>query len=128
MKKWFISAFGASLAAVLVLACLGTASCEKYILPHLESNVDTIWAPAGGGLYDVTISSNVRWMFDPGTIESWVNVDIQDGSSDYAEAEYPLKVKVKANDTGADRECVMTFTSATLSRNIVVEQKGGSDN
>ena len=125
MKKWFISACGAVAATALTLSCLCTSSCEKYIIPRLECDNDTIRATAVGGIYEVTISSNVRWMFDDSSIGNWINIDVKDGSSDYADAEYPLKVTVKANDTGAARECAMTYASATLSRLLVVEQEAG---
>ena len=127
MRKWLKQVFGGAAAVFAAAVCLSTASCEKYILPRLECDIDTIWAPVEGGLYEVTISSNVKWMFDIMTIGKWITIDVQEGSSDYADAEYPLKVQVKANDTGAERECVMNYTSTTLSRYLVVEQEGPAD-
>ena len=124
MKKWLISLLVASAALAVMLSA---ASCEKYILPRLESNIDTIQAPVAGGVFDITITSNVRWIMDDLKIDDWINVDVKYGESDYEEVEFPIKVTVQPNETGSKRTCVMTYASATLSRNLVVEQEGSSD-
>lgn len=120
MKKWLI---GLCFSA-LVAACLFSTSCEKYALPHLECNIDTIQAPVAGGTYDICISSNVKWAFSSETVPDWVYIDVKDGNGGYVDTDYPAKVKVYQNKEAADRECVMVFTSATLRRKLVVEQKG----
>jgi len=101
-----------------------TVSCEKYMLPRLECDTDTIWAPIEGGLYNVTLTSNVRWAFDGTTIEKWIYIDVTNGQSDYEDVDYKLQVKVSANDTESDRECVMEYSSTTLAHKLVVEQAG----
>ncbi|MBP5504493.1 MAG: BACON domain-containing protein [Bacteroidales bacterium] len=123
MGKRLISAFGAVAAVAVVVACICLSSCEKYILPRLECDVDTIWAPVSGGLYDVTLSTNVKWMFDSNTIPEWVTIDVKNGESDYQDAIYPLKVEVGPNTAGEAREAVMVYSSATISKKLVVEQK-----
>ena len=58
MKKWTI---GLCFCALLA-AAFCTASCEKYALPKLEIDNDTIQAPIAGGTFDVKLTSNVRWI------------------------------------------------------------------
>ena len=124
MKKWFISACEAVAAAAVLVASLSTASCEKYILPHLDCTLDTIWAPLEGGTYKISISSNVSWKFDLPSIPAWASVDVTFGQSDYEEAVYPIKVEIQPNDGESDRNGVMKYSSQTLSRTLVISQKG----
>ena len=120
MKKWIPGIF----LSVAVAACLLAASCEKYILPRLECDTDTIWAPVEGGLFDVVISSNVDWAFDAESIYSWIWMDVSYGENNYEDIDYPIHIKISASEQASDRECVMKFTSTTLSRKLVIEQKG----
>ena len=120
MKNWIPGIF----LSVALAACLTAASCEKYILPRLECDTDTIWAPAEGGLFDVTISSNVSWAFDAETIFTWIWIDVSYAENDYVDTDYPIQIKISASEQTSDRECVMKFTSTTLSRILVIEQKG----
>ena len=120
MKKWIPGI----LLSVVLAACLLASSCEKYILPHLECDTDTIWAPVEGGLYDAVITSNVDWAFDAETIYSWIWIDVSYGENDYEESEYPIQIRISKSEETSDRECVMVFTSTTLSRKLVIEQKG----
>ena len=109
---------------LLAAAAFLPVSCEKFIIPRLDCDTDTIFAPVDGGLYDVHITANVRWAFDETGIQDWVDVDVTSGESDYETVEHPLQVRVKANDTGAERTCAMTYSCTTLSRTLVVQQKG----
>jgi hypothetical protein len=120
MKKWIPGIF----LSIAVAACLMAASCEKYILPRLECDTDTIWAPVEGGLFNVTISSNVSWAFDAETIFSWIWIDVSYAENEYVDTDYPIQIKVSASEQSSDRECVMKFTSTTLARQLVVYQKG----
>ena len=120
MRKWITGICFVALVAV----CACVTSCEKYALPKLVCDTDTIRAPQAGGQYPVTITSNVKWAFSPETIPAWIYIDVQFGQSDYVETDYPITIKVKENVDGAGRTVVMQFTSATLSRKLVVEQKG----
>ena len=120
MKNWII---GLGLTAALVAALCAT-SCEKYALPKLEIDTDTIWAPISGGVYQVTLTSNVRWMFDAGAIPSWVYMDPTDGRSDYVDTSYKIQVSVDENKAEAAREAVIQCTTLTLSRILVIEQEG----
>ena len=86
--------------------------------------MDTIWAPVDGGLFDAVISCNVKWSFASGTIPGWIYVDVTNADPSYADTDYPIKVKVSENNDSADRECVLEFSSLTLNRKLVVEQKG----
>ena len=124
MKKWFLSACEAVVAAAVLVVSLSTASCEKYILPRLDCSVDTIWVPIEGGTFDITMTSNVEWSFEYSTVPKWVSFDVMYGQSDYVEVTYPIKVEVQPNDDGSDRLTEIIFSSQTLSRTLVVDQKG----
>lgn len=120
MKNWII---GLGFAAALVAALCAT-SCEKYALPKLELDNDTICAPISGGVYEVTLTSNVRWMFDAGAIPSWVYMTPTDGRSDYVDASYKIQVSIDENKTEEARVAVIQCTTLTLSRKLVIEQEG----
>lgn len=124
MRKWIISVCKAVAVAFVAAACFGTISCEKYILPRLDCSVDTIWAPIEGGTFDITMTSNVEWSFEYSTVPKWVSFDLMYGQSDYVEVTYPIKVEVQPNDDGSDRLTEIIFSSQTLSRTLVVDQKG----
>ena len=126
MRKWLTKVRAASVAVLLATVLLSAASCEKYILPRLDCDKDTIWAAVGGGLYDVTLTSNVKWMIDDGRMADWVTIDNLGGESDYKEVTYLLKVNVAENATGAERKCDISYSSATLSRKLVVVQEGSA--
>lgn len=120
MKKW-ITGFCviASLAALMF-----APSCEKYILPKLECSPDTIRTSPQGGVYEVVLSSNVTWMITAAAIPKWVSIDVTRGSSDYVEVDYRLNVTVQANEGEAPRTAQIKYSSATLSRKLVIEQEG----
>lgn len=124
MRKWIISVCKAVAVAFVAAACFGTISCEKYILPRLDCSVDTLWVPIEGGTYNITITSNVEWSFEYSTVPKWTSFDVMYGQSDYVEVTYPIKVEVQPNDDGSDRLTEIIFSSQTLSRTLVVDQKG----
>lgn len=115
-------------ALIAILFCAAVAlcgvSCEKYALPRLDLSNDTILAPLEGGEFGVTLTSNVRWMFDDGSIQDWIYLDLKYGTSEYVDVDYPLSLRIRANDSGAERKCDMTVTTSTLSRKLVVIQAG----
>ncbi len=119
MKKWTI---GLCFCALLA-AAFCTASCEKYALPKLEIDNDTIQAPIAGGTFDVKLTSNVRWMMDGSAIPEWIYIDVKDGRSNYVDTVYNIKVKVRENEEAA-RQAVILITTMTLSHKLVVEQEG----
>lgn len=120
MKKWQVQMVFVCLAVV----ALCSVSCEKYALPRLECNIDTIWSPVEGGMYDVVVSSNVTWSFNSESIQDWIYIDTKFGEPQYTDTDYPVKVRVSQNEDASDRECVMEITSMTLNRKLVVKQKG----
>lgn len=124
MKKRLTSVCAAFAGIALAAGVLCTASCERYILPRLDSDTDTIWAPLSGGVFDVVFTSNVKWMIDVGSIADWITIAPRGGESDYEEMTYLLKVDVAANSAGEARKCNITYTSLTLARTLVVEQEG----
>ena len=124
MKKCFLSACEVIAASVVLMAALSAVSCEKYILPRLDCSLDTIWAPVEGGVYNITITSNVNWVFELPSIPAWTSVDVTSGNSDFKETVYPIKVVVQSNVGGPDRSGVMKYSSQTLSRTLVISQKG----
>ena len=120
MRKWITGICFVALVAV----CACVTSCEKYALPKLVCDTDTIRAPQTGGEYQAIITSNVKWAFTTDKIPEWIYVDVKFGQSDYVETDYPINIKVKENEDGSDRTAVMEYTSATLVRQLVIEQKG----
>ena len=126
MKKWFLSACEAVAVAAIFVAGFASSSCEKFILPHVDCSIDTLWAPVEGGIYDITISSNVSWTIDLSSVPDWASVDVTYGTGDYEEAVYPIKVEVQPNDGGSDRSGAIKYSSQTLSRALVISQSGSA--
>ena len=124
MRKWITGI----IFAMLVAVCACVTSCEKYALPKLTCDTDTLRVPQAGGEFQVTVTSNVKWSFTFSKIPEWVYIDVQFGQSDYVETDYPLNIKVKKNEEAEDRTAVLEFSSATLNRKLVIEQQGtGTD-
>ena len=124
MRKWLISVCKAVAVAFVAAACFAAVSCERYILPRLDCSVDTLWVPIEGGSYDITITSNVEWSFEYSTVPKWTSFDVMYGQSDYVEVTYPITVVVQPNEGDSDRLSEIIFSSQTLSRTLVVDQKG----
>ena len=120
MKKWIP---GLAFAVVLA-ACMMAASCEKYALPKLECDTDTICAPVQGGLYNVVLTTNVRWMIDGNSIPKWVYIDVKDGNGNYTDTDYNLSVKVSESEEPEKRTAVINYSTQTLSGKLVIEQEG----
>ena len=124
MRKWISGICFVALVAV----CASVTSCEKYALPKLTCDVDTIRVPQSGGDFQATITSNVKWSFTFSKIPEWIYIDVQFGQSDYVDTDYPINIKVKKNDEAEGRTAVLEFSSATLIRKLVIEQQGiGTD-
>ncbi len=120
MKKRLIPILMSTLLAAAMLA----GSCEKFALPKLELSRDTVFAPLEGGSFDVTLTSNVRWSFESNTIVDWIYIDTQYGTSDFKDVDYPINLKIKANEGEAERVCTLKLSTMTLSRKLVVVQEG----
>ncbi len=123
MTKWIT---GLCIIAALALLMFAP-SCEKYVLPKLECSPDTIQVPVQGGIYEVVLTSNVKWIFDRVRIPSWISVDVPGGQSDYVEAKYHVHLTVQENPGSNARTGQITYSSATLSKKLFVEQAGSGE-
>ena len=119
MKKQLIPILFCSLVAFMC-----AASCEKYALPKLEFSRDTLQVPLEGGVFEVALTSNVRWAFDAGSIGSWISIDSKNGDGGYQDTKFPINLTVQPNEEGQERKCTVSVSSQTLTRKLVVVQDG----
>ena len=121
MKRFILPVCFTAVIAVCLFFC---NSCEKYILPELSLDQDTITVPISGGEYNITFTSNVKWTIDESSAGKWLRFSEITGSSDYQLVKYEITLTVDANETGAARSQSVPITTTSLSKSIFVQQDG----
>lgn len=113
------------LTAAFVLCMFFCNSCEKYVLPELTLDQDTIAVPAAGGDYTISFTTNVKWDIDDFSMVKWLDFSEFTGSSDYQLKRYEITMTVDPNDTGAPRSHVVDISTMSIEKHILVQQEGG---
>ena len=106
-------------AAALVAAGICAASlqsCERYVLPELSFEPDTLTFTALGGTLPVELNCNVVWSVSTSTV--WLDTDILHG-----EGSSVINVTALPN-TGRSRKATADFKTETIKRSLVVLQEG----
>ena len=105
-------------AAALVAAGICAASlqsCERYVLPELSFEPDTLTFTALGGTLPVELNCNVVWSV---STSNWLDTDILHG-----EGSCIINVTALPN-TGRSRKATADFKTETIKRSLVVLQEG----
>ena len=105
-------------AAALAAAGICTASlqsCERYVLPELSFEPDTLTFTALGGTLPVELNCNVVWSV---STSNWLDTDILHG-----EGSSVINVTALPN-TGRSRKATADFKTETIKRSLVVLQEG----
>ncbi|MBP9987757.1 MAG: BACON domain-containing protein [Bacteroidales bacterium] len=113
------------LTAAFVLCMFFCNSCEKYVLPELTLDQDTIIVPVAGGVYPISFTTNVKWDIDDFGMVRWLNFSEITGSSDCQLKKYVIDMTVDPNDTGAPRSFEVPITTMSLEKHLFVQQEGG---
>ena len=113
------------LIAAVAVSMFFCNSCEKYVLPELAVDHDTINVPLSGGVYTIAVTSNVKWSIDDSDVGSWVRFSEITGSSDYQLKKHEITMTVSSNDTGAPRSCDVPITTMSIEKHVFVQQEGG---
>ena len=119
MKKPSIIVTILCCAAFLALTFL--PSCEKYVLPELSADPDTLIFPAAGGTIEVKVSSNVEWSIDIVLTNSWLKCE-----PFYGKGDATLEVTASPNSGIAKSES-HTLKSETITRSIIILQEAASN-
>ena len=105
-------------AAALVAAGICAASlqsCERYVLPELSFEPDTLTFTALGGTLPVELNCNVVWSV---STSNWLDTDILHG-----EGSCVINVTALPNE-GRARKSTADFKTETIKRSLVVLQEG----
>lgn len=105
-------------AAALVAAGICAASlqsCERYVLPELSFEPDTLTFTALGGTLPVELNCNVVWSVSTST---WLDTDVLHGDGSCI-----INVTALPN-TGRSRKATADFKTETIKRSLVVLQEG----
>ena len=89
-------------------------SCEKE--PMLSISINSITAPSTGNSTTIVVNSNNPWNVSG---NDWCTVSPSSGEG----GEISVTVTIKENTTYDARNCTLTFTSASLTQSIVVNQE-----
>lgn len=106
-------------AAALAAAGICTASlqsCERYVLPELSFEPDTLTFTALGGTQPVELNCNVVWSVSTSTV--WLDTDILHG-----EGSCVVNITALPNE-GRARKATADFKTETIKRSLVVLQEG----
>ena len=105
-------------AAALVAAGICAASlqsCERYVLPELSFEPDTLTFTALGGTLPVELNCNVVWSV---STSNWLDTDVLHGDGSCI-----INVTALPN-TGRSRKATADFKTETIKRSLVVLQEG----
>lgn len=105
-------------AAALVAAGICAASlqsCERYVLPELSFEPDTLTFTALGGTLPVELNCNVVWSV---STSNWLDTDVLHGDGSRI-----INVTALPN-TGRSRKATADFKTETIKRSLVVLQEG----
>ena len=107
-------------AALLGIAAAQFTSCEKFVLPEVELQADTLVFPAAGGSKSVLITTNVITTAEPlFNDQSWVTTDPA-----WFDETSNVVVTVKSNAGSAERSTSIPIKSEAIVKSLVVIQKG----
>lgn len=91
-------------------------SCEKYVLPAVDVEPDSLLFRTSPDSSTVSVSANVVWKADVSTGQEWVTVSPARGDGDGS-----LNIKVAASKDSC-RTATVTITSETIRRSIFIKQ------
>lgn len=104
----------AALAAAGICAA-SLQSCERYVLPELSFEPDTLTFTALGGTQPVELNCNVVWSV---STSNWLDTDVLHGDGSCI-----INVTALPN-TGRSRKATADFKTETIKRSLVVLQEG----
>ena len=106
-------------AALFGVAAVQFCGCEKFILPEITLQQDTLLFPASGGTQSMLITTNVITTAEPAfNDQSWLSADPVwfDETTTY-------QVTTTEN-TGEERSATIPIKSETIEKSLVVIQAG----
>ena len=110
-----------------VLAVISGAlfsSCEKYVLPELSFEPDTLLFTAAGGTRTVSLHSNVSWEAginrSDATYVDWITF-----TPTFGDGDCEIEVTLPENTSGPMRSLTFDIKSETISHTFTIIQEGG---
>lgn len=91
-----------------------SVSGEGFEIPYLSLDPAILDMPAAGGAVAVELSSNVAW--EVANTANWVSLSAVQGSGDVG-----LTITVQQNQSFAEREAQLVFTSPELTDSVILE-------
>ena len=116
--KKFRTLFLALCASGLLLTQF--CGCERYVLPEITLNPDTLRFTAAGGVLPVAVEANVKWKLTIGIEGSgWLTAGANNGDGDLTVG---IETTANADD---ERKCTVTIASETIRKRLTVIQASG---
>ena len=111
-----------------VLAVISGAllpSCEKYVLPELSFDPDTLYFTTAGGTQTVQLHSNVTWEAginrSDATYVDWITF-----TPTFGDGDCEIEVTLPENTSGPMRSLTFDIKSETISHTFTIIQEGGN--
>ncbi len=119
------SLFGILLAVLAALAVTLPSACEKYVLPELSFEPDTLFFTAAGGTQTLSLKSNVEWEAEINRSEDtwveWITF-----TPTFSDGDCDVQVTLTDNTAGPLRSLSFDIKSETLKHTLTIIQEGGS--
>lgn len=106
----------AGLVALVFIS--GVSSCEKYTLPSVSLEKDTLFVPCAGGLFNLSLNCNVDWRISNPYSASWAGIEPVAGSGDAV-----LSIDVDQNSDKAERTIQYTVKTECIEKILTVIQQ-----
>jgi arabinoxylan arabinofuranohydrolase len=120
MKK----GYGIFLVLLFLVPSVSFSCKKKEIEAQLTVSSLQVVFESGGNSSDVTITSNSKWTATANTLLPWLTISQSSGGP----GNVTLKLTAKANNTGADREAIVTIKASNSDvRQIQVTQPDNED-
>jgi hypothetical protein len=119
------SLFGILLAVLAALAVTLPSACEKYVLPELSFEPDTLFFTAAGGTQTLSLNSKVEWEAEINRSEDtwveWITF-----TPTFSDGDCDVQGTLADNTAGPLRSLSFDIKSETLKHTLTIIQEGGS--
>lgn len=119
------SLLGIVLTLIAAIAVALPSACEKYVLPELSFEPDTLFFTAAGGTQTLSLKSNVEWEAEINRSEDtwveWITF-----TPTFSDGDCDVQVTLADNTAGPLRSLSFDIKSETLKHTLTIIQEGGS--
>lgn len=107
-----------SLLGICAIMLMQFASCEKYVLPEISANKDTLIFSAAGGSLPLELSTNVIWAIETEQRTPWITFDPERG-----EGSATVTFTAAATPDSTMRHATITLKTEAIKKELLVIQE-----